>query len=141
MKIIKEILARVFALWAMIWFLITMLLVFIPIWAAGLWPEPKRTRIFHSISKGWMRFFFFVTGMRLRIKGKTAFKKGETYIIVCNHNTMIDVPVSTPFIPLNKTIAKIEMSGIPIFGMIYKRGAVLVDRKNDESRKASYTKM
>ena len=141
MKFFKEILGRIFALWAMLWFVITMFIVFIPIWAAGLWPEPKRTKIFHSISRGWMFFFFFITGMRLRVKGKEAFKKGERYIVACNHNALIDVPVSTPFIPVNKTIAKIEMSRIPLFGMIYKRGAVLVDRKNEESRKASYGKM
>jgi 1-acyl-sn-glycerol-3-phosphate acyltransferase len=138
---IKGIAARILAFWAMIWFVVSMLIVFIPIWAAGLWPEPKRTKIFHSISRVWMRFFFLMTGLRLRIKGKEAFKKGERYIVVCNHNTMIDVPVSTPFIPVHKTIAKIEMSRTPLFGMIYKRGAVLVDRKNEESRKASYGKM
>ena len=54
----------------------------------------------------------------------------------------MDVPVSTPFIPGgNKTIAKKEMSKIPVFGLIYKVGSVLVDRKSDASRKDSYTKM
>ena len=29
----------------------------------------------------------------------------------------------------NKTIAKAEMAKIPVFGLIYKRGSVLVDQK------------
>ena len=33
------------------------------------------------------------------------------------------------------------MAKIPIFGIIYKRGAVLVDRKSEESRRKSYVKM
>ena len=54
----------------------------------------------------------------------------------------MDPPLSSPAIPgPNKTIAKAEMAKIPIFGIIYKRGAVLVDRKSDESRRASYLKM
>lgn len=54
----------------------------------------------------------------------------------------MDPPISSPSIPgPNKTIAKIEMAKIPIFGIIYRRGAVLVDRKNEESRRASYGKM
>jgi 1-acyl-sn-glycerol-3-phosphate acyltransferase len=54
----------------------------------------------------------------------------------------MDVPVSVPFTPgANKTIAKIEMAKIPVFGLVYKRGSVIVDRKNEESRKASYVKM
>jgi 1-acyl-sn-glycerol-3-phosphate acyltransferase len=141
-KVLKEIAARICALWAMTWFIATMLIVFIPIWVIGLWPEPKRTLLLCNLFRVWMGFFFFITGMRLRKKGLEHFKKGETYIVVCNHNTLLDVPVSTPGIPgANKTIAKIEMSRIPLFGMIYKRGSVLLDRKSDESRKASYTKM
>lgn len=89
-----------------------------------------------------MKIYFVFIGFRLRVKGKEYFKKGKSYIVVCNHNSMMDVPISSPFIPgANKTIAKIEMSNIPIFGIIYKRGAVLVDRKSEESRKASYNRM
>jgi 1-acyl-sn-glycerol-3-phosphate acyltransferase len=54
----------------------------------------------------------------------------------------MDVPIVSPFIPGgNKTIAKIEISRIPIFGMLYKTGSVLVDRKSEESRRESFGKM
>ena len=33
------------------------------------------------------------------------------------------------------------MAKIPLFGLIYKRGSVLVDRKNKDSRKDSFKKM
>jgi 1-acyl-sn-glycerol-3-phosphate acyltransferase len=142
MRIVKNIFGRIFALWAMIWFVSTMLILFIPILISGFWSEPKRTKYLCDISRLWMAFFYFITGIRLKIKGKENFKRGESYIVVCNHNTLMDPPISTPAIPgASKTIAKIEMSNIPIFGTIYKRGAVLVDRKNEESRKASYIKM
>ena len=86
--------------------------------------------------------FFFFTGLRLLVKGKENFLPGQNYIVVFNHNSLIDVPVSVPFMPgANKTIAKVELARIPVFGLLYKRGSVLVDRKNDESRKMSYIKM
>jgi 1-acyl-sn-glycerol-3-phosphate acyltransferase len=142
MNIIKNILARIFALWALILFVVTMLIVFIPMLVIGLWPEPKRTRLFHRISQIWMGVFLPFTGVWIVKKGKEHFEKGETYIILCNHNTLMDVPITTPGIPgANKTIAKIEMSRMPIFGIIYKRGSVLVNRKSEESRKASYINM
>ena len=142
MKIAKQIFARIFALWGMLWFVIILLIVFIPICIISLWQEPKRTQFLCNIFRVWIDFFFFITAIRLKIKGKENFKKKEIYIVVCNHNTLLDVPVSTPYIPgANKTIAKIEMSRIPVFGMIYRLGAVLVDRKNEESRKASYIQM
>jgi len=142
MTIIKNILARIFAFWALILFIVTMLIVFIPMLIIGLWPEPKRTRLFHRTSQIWMAVYLTLTGVWIVRKGKKHFKKEERYVVICNHNTLMDVPVTTPFIPVaNKSIAKIEMSRIPLFGIIYKRGAVLVDRKSDESRKASYNKM
>ena len=96
----------------------------------------------HKIYRGWMNFFFTFAGLRLIVKGRQNFKKGENYVIVFNHNSFMDVPVSVPFMPgANKTIAKIEMARIPLFGMIYKRGSVLVDRKKEDSRKMSYVKM
>jgi 1-acyl-sn-glycerol-3-phosphate acyltransferase len=54
----------------------------------------------------------------------------------------MDVPVSTPFMPkANKTIGKKEMAVVPVFGWIYALGAILVDRKSEQSRKQSYAKM
>lgn len=126
----------------MLIFIITMLPVLVIMWSIGLIKEPKRTSAFRITAKIWMRIFFFLVGCRLKIKGKENFKKGITYIVVSNHNSMMDVPITTPFIPgANKTIAKIEMSRIPLFGMIYKRGSVLVDRKDKDSRRDSFKKM
>ncbi|MEO6893780.1 MAG: lysophospholipid acyltransferase family protein [Ginsengibacter sp.] len=89
-----------------------------------------------------MRLFFFLTGNSLKIKGKENFKPGEKYIVTCNHNSFMDVPVATPFIPgANKTIAKLEMAKLPVFGLIYKRGSVLVDRNDKKSRLDSFRKM
>jgi 1-acyl-sn-glycerol-3-phosphate acyltransferase len=142
MRFIKNILGRVFALWAMIVFVSTLIIVFFPMLLVGLWPEPKRSFMMHGIFRTWMRIFFFLTGIRLRVRGQGNFRKGENYIVVYNHNSLMDVPVSVPFTPgANKTIAKIEMAKIPVFGLVYKRGSVIVDRKNEESRKASYVKM
>lgn len=89
-----------------------------------------------------MKIFFVLTGVRRIFKGKEHFKKGENYIVICNHRSFMDVPLSSPGIPgANKTIAKAGMAKIPLFGLIYKSGSVLVDRTNEQSRKASYMKM
>ena len=142
MRILKEILARIFAFWAIVVFIIIMLPVVLIMWAIGLIKEPKRTAAFRNISKVWMNIFFLLVGCRLKIKGKENFKKGTNYIVICNHNSLMDVPLATPFIPgANKTIAKIEISRVPLFGLIYKRGSILVDRKNKESRSNSFKRM
>ena len=142
MKIVKEVLGRIFALWAAIVFVGSLIIVFVPIWITGIWPEPKRTIYVFKIFNVWMKFFFVFSGVRRIIKGRNHFKKGENYVVVCNHNSFMDVPLSSPGIPgPNKTIAKAEMAKIPLFGMVYKRGSVLVDRKSEESRRNSFSKM
>lgn len=139
---IKKIFATLFAIWALVFFIITLLPVALFMWVIGLIKEPRRTQIFRIISNIWMRLFFFITGCRIKINGIENFKKGKNYIITCNHNSLMDVPVTTPFIPgANKTIAKAEMTKIPVFGLIYKRGSVLVNRNDKNSRKESFKKM
>lgn len=138
----KNILTKIFAAWALLIFIITLLPAALIMWIIGIVHEPRRTKIFRQISKAWMQLFFFLTGCSLKIIGKENFKIGEKYIVTCNHNSLMDVPVSTPFIPgANKTIAKAEMAKIPLFGLIYKRGSILVDRNDKNSRKDSFRKM
>lgn len=142
MSISKKILGGFFALWALLIFVPTMIVAFIFIALAGLWKEPQNTMIFQQVSRIWMRVFFILSGIRIDIRGRQYFKKGENYVVISNHRSFMDVPLVTPFIPgPNKTIAKSELARIPVFGLIYKRGSVLVDRKSDESRKASFNKM
>ena len=130
------------AFWALLIFVVTILPVGLLMWIIGIVREPVRTKIFRNISKAWMSVFFFFTGCSLKVIGKENFKQGEKYIVTCNHNSLMDVPVSTPFIPgANKTIAKAEMAKIPLFGLVYKRGSILVDRNDKNSRKDSFRKM
>ena len=138
----KNLIFGITAAWALVIFVITLCLVALPMWFIGIYAEPKRTQYFRKISKNWMHVFFFFSGCRLKVIGKENFKPGEKYIVTCNHNSLMDVPVSTPFIPgANKTIAKAEMAKIPLFGLIYKRGSILVDRNDKKSRKDSFRKM
>ena len=142
MRILKNIFGRIWALWGLIIFFITLLIIVIPILITFKIKEPLGTELFRNISKAWMTVFLTMIGCRLVIKGKQHFKKGETYVVVCNHNSFMDVPVTTPFIPgANKTIAKKSMAKIPLFGWIYSRGAILVDRDSDESRRQSFEMM
>lgn len=142
MSLFKNIFGRVWAFWGAIVFVCTLLIVVIPIWLTNYVAEPRGTEIFRRISKAWMQLFLFLIGCRLIIKGREHFKKGENYVVASNHNSYMDVPLTTPFIPgPNKTIAKAELAKVPLFGLIYQRGSILVDRKSEKSRKDSFLKM
>jgi 1-acyl-sn-glycerol-3-phosphate acyltransferase len=142
MKFISNISGRLFLVYALILFVITMLVVFIPIWLISLLPEPHRARFLHPVFRGWMGVFMPLVFCPVFRRGKQHFKKGQQYVVIINHNSLVDIPVSSPWIPgPNKTLAKVEMSRIPLFGVIYKCGSILVDRKREESRRESFTRM
>lgn len=139
----KNILGRLWAVWGILVFVVTMLIIFIPFLLFSYFrADPAKTNNFVRIARVWMGVFLTLIGCPLRIRGKEKFKKGETYIVVCNHNSLIDVPVTFPHIPGgNKTIGKASFAKTPLFGMIYRAGTILVDRKSETSRRESFSKM
>ncbi len=142
MKFIKNIPGHLFFVYGMLLFIATMLVVLIPIWIISKLPEPKRARALHIVFQCWMGAYLTLTFSPVFRKGKEYFKKGKTYVVVINHNSLADIPVSSPWIPVpNKTLAKIEMSKIPLFGIIYRAGSILLDRKHGGSRRESFSKM
>ena len=142
MKLVKNIIARTLAIWALLVFASTM---FIFLWfylLCFIFSDPFKTRYHRRVSQMWMGLFLFLSGCSFRVKGKEVFKGMPNAVVVCNHNSLIDIPISTPFLPrANKTIAKKSFVYVPIFGWIYQFGSVIVDRKNDQSRKTSYENM
>src|SRR5690242_11471136 len=105
MSLFKNIFGRIYALWALLVFAITITITCIPAVLIGLWPEPRRSQMMQEIYLGWMDLFFFLAGIKRIIKGRSNFQKGKNYIVVFNHNSFMDVPLSVTSIEgANKTI-------------------------------------
>ena len=96
MKIFKNIFGRIWAVWGIISFVATFLIVFIPSMIMYLVPEPKGTDIFIRLARIWMHVWLTLVGCPVTISGKKNFAKGETYIVTFNHNSLLDVPLSCP---------------------------------------------
>jgi len=142
-QLIKDIFGRVWAVWGIVTFIITFLIIFIPSMLSYLFKDERKGQAyFITVSRWWMRSWLFIIGCPLSVKGREHFKKGQAYVIVYNHNALLDVPLSAPFVPgPNKTIAKASFARVPIFGWFYKRGSVLVDRNDNHSRRKSFEDM
>ncbi|MEO7523072.1 MAG: lysophospholipid acyltransferase family protein [Ferruginibacter sp.] len=142
MKTAKNIFAGIWCLWGLITFVATFLIIFLPSMLSYAMPEVSGQRYFIRISRIWMRVWLFLIGCPVKVTGRKNFVEGENYIVVFNHNALLDVPLSSPFVPgPNKTIAKASFAKIPLFGWFYSKGSVLVDRKDDKSRSKSLEAM
>jgi 1-acyl-sn-glycerol-3-phosphate acyltransferase len=90
----------------------------------------------------WAWFWGMICGLRFRKSGWKAEYGQQPMVMVTNHNSFLDTPVSyvnirAPF----RTLAKRELLKVPIMGFIFKTSGVMVDRSSPESRKASYERM
>lgn len=144
MQILKNIVGRLYALWLILWFTLTILLVAIPtaICHYTITDEVKRTTAILRWYRVWMAVLMTLVFCRVRVKGRSVFKKGENYVVVCNHNALFDILVSTPSVPgASKTLAKAELARIPVFGFIYRSGSILVNRADPGSRRKSLEEM
>ncbi len=142
MKILKNIFGAVWALWGLISFSATLLIIILPVCITFLIKEPAGTEAFRQITKVWMNVWLTLIASPLKVIGKENFEKGKNYVVVTNHNSLMDVPITTPFIPgANKTIGKKSFVKAPVFGLVYIRGTVLIDRDSEESRRKSFEDM
>lgn len=142
MKLIKAIFSRIWALWALVVFLITMLICFVFMLPCFFLKDPQRMTLQKNVSKVWMRIFLTLTLVFIKTKNKSVFKKGTNHVLVCNHRSFLDVMITNPFVPsIAKTIAKKSFTKVPVFGFIYSWGSILVDRDSKRSRAESFIEM
>ena len=89
-----------------------------------------------------MDVWLLLAGCPVKVTGQNNFEKGKNYVVVFNHNALLDVPLSAPYVPgPSRTIAKASFAKVPLFGWFYRKGSILVDRNNEKSRIRSYEEM
>lgn len=94
------------------------------------WPFDKARRVVHELSRILVRIFFFIPPCwRLRVIGRDYAEPGKSYVIVLNHNTVVDIP-ALYCIPLNfRWVSKREVFKVPFFGQfLVLHGDICIDR-------------
>jgi 1-acyl-sn-glycerol-3-phosphate acyltransferase len=86
----------------------------------------------------WGDIWCFLIGIHHRNIYESPLEKGKQYIFLANHISYFDAPVIVKTLrrPI-RALGKHEMSKVPIFGFIYKRAIVMVDRRDAERRARS----
>ncbi len=94
---------------------------------------------FFKIARAWGKTILFIMGFKVQIDQDDAFDSDKSFVYCPNHTSMIDIMlmlsiIKKPFV----FIGKKELSKIPVFGHIYKKTCILVDRDDKNSRLAVY---
>ncbi len=127
-------------LWMLILALIITSLVFIPIFILSFKKESyKFAYIFVRI---WSYTLFYGMGFRYQFHNlsKKEVQKHKAYVIIANHTSPMDIMLCAILFPHHPIcfVGKKELVKIPIFGSIYKRICVMVDRSSTKSRADVY---
>lgn len=114
-------------------FLVLLCTVFMILSAVALvvcYPFDPGRRVVHELSRILVRIFFFVPlRWRQKVEGLEHVDRNKRYVIVLNHNTVIDIP-TLYYIPLNfRWVSKREVFRVPFFGQyLVLHGDICIDR-------------
>ena len=94
------------------------------------YPFDKRRRVVHELSR-WLCYSWWYVPFtwRRKIEGLENVDKKKPYVIVINHNSMVDI-ISLYFVPLNfRWVSKQEVFRIPYIGpMLWMHGDIAIQR-------------
>ena len=91
--------------------------------------------VLHRVSRIWsMGIYRLCPLWRLKVAGREKIDRGKAYVIVTNHQSMLDVPLMY-VLPLNfKWVSKREVMRIPIFGWVLQmHGDIAIERGSSRS--------
>lgn len=131
MKIVRSIAA---------WFIgIFILVAFFPIsfiiWLVALPFDPGR-KIIHTILVWQSSLVMQIMPVwKVRVSGKEKYSGGQVYVIISNHQSILDILLVNSLRFRFKWISKIENTKVPFLGWYLRMaGYITIDRGNDESK-------
>jgi len=133
-------LRKLWAIWAVIIFLILMFLS-LPVVGVNmlLFPGEKalRRNIWY-LHHAFTPFFLMTAGIRMQVTGQEKLQAGQSYVIVGNHRSSLDFIVNAHAFPgVFRFLAKQELLKIPVFGFVVRKMCLIVDRSSAMSRARS----
>jgi len=118
--------------------------ILLPLFVRAFLEKPvKGGNLIYTISRFWADAFFFMLAIKHWNIYEEPYDNNAEYIFVSNHISYLDIPMMMKVIRHKhiRILGKSEMNKIPIFGSIYRRGTVSVDRKNTIARAKSINKL
>ena len=90
-------------------------------------------------AKPWAHIINYAIPLFITVKGKENCNRGESYVVVSNHQSHLDIPALMAKTPLGlRWVMKSELRKIPVFGIACEKiGMVYIDRSKPERAVAS----
>ncbi len=138
MKFFARGLRIVYCVYALLTFILVMLLVFPFIMLSLFWGKIRGGNMIYQLCRFWGHTWYLLVGVRHKEIYEAPHDRSGQYIFVANHISYMDIPpiVLIAHQPV-RILGKYEMVKVPIFGWIYRAAVILVDRRDSETRSRS----
>lgn len=119
-------------------FILLMIPVFLFAVVASFLGNIRGGNLIYAACNVWGDVWFFLIGIRHTNIYEQPLVKGASYIFVANHISYLDTPVIAKTFRQNiRALGKVEIAKVPIFGFIYRKAIVTVDRSSVGNRTKS----
>ncbi|MDP9042706.1 MAG: 1-acyl-sn-glycerol-3-phosphate acyltransferase [Bacteroidota bacterium] len=135
----KGIYSKMYTIYALFWFVLFTLLAFPLVVIFSFFGKRRGGNMICTMARIWADAWYLLLGIRHENIFESAYDPSRNYIFLFNHISYMDIPClfkairKQPF----RVLGKEEIKKIPIFGFIYSRGAVMVDRGSTQRRARS----
>lgn len=132
-----QILKKIHTIWSILWLATTFLCCYPLMFIGAL--HPSLHRLTHYMNKVWGITFFVGIGLIFKKIGRV---QSKAPVIYCaNHTSYLDIPLLFLTIPgFFMIIGKAELAKVPLFGFVFKRVYITVNRKNAKNAYDSFKK-
>lgn len=135
-SLFKHMLLVIYSFWSIFWFILIFLLLY-PLMFIFLQKLSWR-RYTHRIVRFWGQLFFIFAGLRIQITYHYKPDRKKVYVFCANHFSYLDIALMVVIIKnYFSFIGKSEIKKVPLFGYLYARLNILVNRKDRMSRATS----
>tara|TARA_B100000900_G_scaffold398752_1_gene400486 strand:+ start:92 stop:829 length:738 start_codon:yes stop_codon:yes gene_type:complete len=128
----EKILARLFTLYAAILFILTFLF-FLPLFFFSAQKE-KWHKFALRINYIWARIYFPLVFLKVKFDIRFDLIKNQQYILCANHFSYLDIPAIARIPIYTKFIGKSSIASVPLFGYMFRKIHIPVNRSNSKSR-------
>lgn len=127
----EKIWARICSIWLAVTLSVFKLLVF-PLYYYLLSVRSLRNdNRAHQLNRIWAQTILMICGIRVEVTGRHHLQKGGPFVYVPNHNSYLDIPVCYLAFPGSfRFIGKKELNKVPLFGWMYERLYITVNRSS-----------
>lgn len=138
MKFLMTVPRIAYCLYALMLFVAVMIVVTPLVVAGSLFGKIRGGNFIYRVCCFWADGWCLLVGIRHRNIYESPHNPNAQYIFVANHLSYFDAPVIVKTLRQNvRVLGKVEMTRIPVFGFIYRRAIVTVDRSRAEQRATS----